>query len=218
MAVMLSFYQEAVHQYNCKCYTSYMNPVHESEHPKSSSDDVVMVGSIILFIIFALGVIIFLYNQNQQLKKTLADYQTPVVTITPSPTPDATIDWKVYKNDKYGYEFKCSPSSIHKITLSNGNGTDKPVYEEICYENQNQTTISVFPLKSTISIETFAEGANAQQRDSGKWKIFIRGFDDIYYNQVFSTFKFVSPTPTPSSIPFDTEAPISTKSSSLNIY
>jgi hypothetical protein len=46
-----------------------------------------------IFILFALGVVAFLYYQNQQLKQMLAGYQpapsaTPIVTTSPSPTPD----------------------------------------------------------------------------------------------------------------------------------
>jgi len=43
-----------------------------------------------IFVIFSLGVVVFLYYQNQQLKKMLASYQpqetpTPVATVSPTP-------------------------------------------------------------------------------------------------------------------------------------
>lgn len=43
-----------------------------------------------IFVIFALGVIVFLYNQNQTLKEKLTTYEanpTPAAVTTPSPTP-----------------------------------------------------------------------------------------------------------------------------------
>lgn len=44
--------------------------------------------SFAIFIICALGVIVFLYYQNQNLKNKLADYQqTPIASDTPAPTP-----------------------------------------------------------------------------------------------------------------------------------
>lgn len=65
--------------------TSSMNP----EHKKHPSNDLFAVISVALFILLAIGVIIFLYNQNQTLKEKLASYQTaatPTVSIRPSPT------------------------------------------------------------------------------------------------------------------------------------
>ena len=47
--------------------------------------------SLAVFILAALGIIVFLYNQNQSLKKKLAEYQTtPVVLNTPTPKPTAS--------------------------------------------------------------------------------------------------------------------------------
>lgn len=56
--------------------------------PKKSSGSGAIV-SFAVFILAALGVIVFLYNQNQNLKKKLAEYQiTPVTVATPSPMPE----------------------------------------------------------------------------------------------------------------------------------
>ena len=59
-----------------------------------------------IFILFALGVVAFLYYQNQQLKSMLASYQTPVPSSTPTATADPTANWKTYTNTKYGFSFK----------------------------------------------------------------------------------------------------------------
>ncbi len=47
-----------------------------------SKNDWITTASIAVFILLALGVVGFLYYQNQQLKKIVAGYQSP----TPSPT------------------------------------------------------------------------------------------------------------------------------------
>ncbi len=62
-----------------------------------------------IFVLFALGVVAFLYYQNQQLKKMLVSYQptpvaSPLATISPSPSPDPEIP------------VVSSPSSNTKIT------------------------------------------------------------------------------------------------------
>jgi len=54
----------------------------DSKKKENLSSWLVTIISVALFILFALGVIIFLFNQNQALKKKLADYQN-----TSSPTP-----------------------------------------------------------------------------------------------------------------------------------
>ncbi len=56
--------------------------------PKKSSGSGAII-SFAIFILAALGVIVFLYNQNQNLKKKLVEYQiTPVTVSTSSPIPE----------------------------------------------------------------------------------------------------------------------------------
>ncbi|MCX6704713.1 MAG: PsbP-related protein [Candidatus Woesebacteria bacterium] len=80
-----------------------------------------------IFVLFSLGVVAFLYYQNQQLKNMLASYQaTPIPLVSPTPIAEAeTADWKTYTNTKYGFSFKypseliistdtnCSPETIY---------------------------------------------------------------------------------------------------------
>lgn len=71
------------------------------------------MASLAVFILTALGVIIFLYNQNQTLKKKLVLYETgptPSVTTTPSPTP-TTNQLPVITNPKSGSIIK-SPLKV----------------------------------------------------------------------------------------------------------
>jgi hypothetical protein len=84
-----------------------------------------------IFILFALGVVAFLYYQNQQLKSMLANYQTPVASPTPTATTDPTANWKTYTNKALGIEFKYPESySLLKETpnveFGFGIGTEPP--------------------------------------------------------------------------------------------
>jgi hypothetical protein len=55
--------------------------------PKRQSESKITIISVAGFVLLALGVIIFLFNQNQALKTTLSDLQK---VATPTPTPIAT--------------------------------------------------------------------------------------------------------------------------------
>ncbi|QQG41796.1 MAG: hypothetical protein HYV90_00585 [Candidatus Woesebacteria bacterium] len=59
----------------------------------------VTVISMAVFVLLALGAVTFLYYQNQQLKKMLANYQTPIGSPEPTAkaaTTDPTASWKTY--------------------------------------------------------------------------------------------------------------------------
>lgn len=84
-----------------------------TEKGKKTSGGFAAVISFAIFILTALGVIIFLYNQNQTLKKKLALYEavpTPSVAATPSPTPAAN-ELPVITNPKSGSIIK-SPLKV----------------------------------------------------------------------------------------------------------
>ena len=71
-----------------------------------------------LFVLLSLGVVAFLYYQNQQLKTLLTSYQS---TPTPSASPDTTLsDWKIYTNPIEKFSFRY-PSSW-RIDTSGENG------------------------------------------------------------------------------------------------
>lgn len=59
----------------------------------SNDNQWVSIASLAMFILLSLGVIIFLYYQNQKLKEMLASYQTKpspspnIISQTPNPTP-----------------------------------------------------------------------------------------------------------------------------------
>ena len=65
--------------------------------------------SVALFILMSLGVIAFLYYQNQQLKGMLANYQAtpaPTSSTTALATADPTANWKTYTNTSANYSIK----------------------------------------------------------------------------------------------------------------
>jgi len=68
---------------------------------------------------------------------------TPTSGIIPTETIDETTDWRTYSNNDYFYEFKCPSTSTHNIQYTSGSGIDRPLYQEICFDNQNQVSISV---------------------------------------------------------------------------
>ncbi len=69
-------------------------PASDRQTDKKSSGSLAAVISFAVFILSALGVIIFLYSQNQSLKEKLAMYQvtpSPVPILSPSPEPSSSI-------------------------------------------------------------------------------------------------------------------------------
>lgn len=88
--------------------------------------------SISIFIILAIGLVAFFYNQNQQLKQMLSKYSSP------SPTPvvsnDPLANWKVYKSSLDNYQFKVpqewteiehSSNFEHRAIFQSGDGLYK---------------------------------------------------------------------------------------------
>lgn len=71
-----------------------LNPKSDFPKAKSGGNQAVTILSVATFILLAVGVIIFLYNQNQNLKKQLSGYltATPEVSGEPSSTPAATVE------------------------------------------------------------------------------------------------------------------------------
>lgn len=84
------------------------NPEALNQSPKpvdAKSSSNITVISMAIFILMSLGVVVFLYYQNQQLKGMLASYQTPTTSPTPVATTDPTANWKTYTN-VVGFSFK----------------------------------------------------------------------------------------------------------------
>ena len=100
--------------------------------PPAKSHWFILISLILGIVLFTST--IFLYFQNQQLKKQLVNQQVSSTIQTPSPTPrtvssisispDETANWKTYKNTALGIEFKY-PSDWYY--LGAGNNTLFPV-------------------------------------------------------------------------------------------
>lgn len=167
-----------------------------AEPPKKDSHWITIL-AMALFVLASLGITAFLYYQNQQLKSMLATYQSQA-SPTPTATSDPTAGWETHTNTKYNYEFKCPPTSTHKIELTSGDGLTKPLYQETCYENQNQFKVAMMSPSSTSGTEPNGIFVKEILSPEGKEKAFLRGFDESYFNQILSTFKFLGPTTSPS--------------------
>lgn len=118
-------YQLTVPRFNSVLYNVRMDPqapntqpssfgvhsVHETPQ-KNKDGRTISVLAMAIFVLLALGTIVFLYNQNQQLKSMLAKYQmptsspTPITVASPAATPDTT-GWKTYLSSggKYTFEY-----------------------------------------------------------------------------------------------------------------
>ncbi len=77
---------------------------------KPKSGNWLAVFSMAAFVLLALGTVTFLYYQNQQLKKIVANYQSPASSPTPTATTDPTANWKTYTNMQMGISIKTPPN------------------------------------------------------------------------------------------------------------
>lgn len=85
------------------------NPINQSTQPTQQSKDQhgITIAAMALFILTSLGVIIFLYYQNQQLKTMLASYKSTNQQInqSPDPTPNPTANWKTYSTADFSLKY-----------------------------------------------------------------------------------------------------------------
>lgn len=132
---------------------------------------------------------------------------------------DDMVDWQIYRNDEYGFEFKYPPILRLSINQVQANGfnidfsEDKPSDNRqavsLYYGDKNKGVISslgeCFKLSKTISINSVAwtlgdyicgaGGADDYTRAAYTTKdfktlLFLSLGDDKYENQILSTFKF----------------------------
>jgi hypothetical protein len=123
--------------------------VNPNPQPKKDNQWITIV-SVGFFILLSLGAVIFLYNQNQQLKAKLANYQatpTPVATQTPIANPNLPVI--------------SSPSAGAKIVSPlKITGTVPPGW---MFEG-------VFPIKIVDSKEKVLAQGQAKEKVAGSWQ------------------------------------------------
>jgi hypothetical protein len=87
--------------------------------PQVKENSPIATTSVAIFILLALGAIVFLYYQNQQLKNMLANYQSqPTASPTPTATADPTVNWKTYTDSGFSFKY---PSEMSISTSSAAN-------------------------------------------------------------------------------------------------
>ena len=88
---------------------SPVQPTQPVSAPVQSASGKKSLVLMILIHLIAITIIGYFVYQNIQLKEQISQpQQTPIVSIAPTilPTTDPTANWKIYKNEKYGFEFK----------------------------------------------------------------------------------------------------------------
>lgn len=94
---------------------SIISPENAMEQPSApigpdmekKDSHILTILSIGVFVILSLGAVMFLYNQNQALKKMISSLTTPPPSATtiPSPSPNALLSGKLYENKLYKFSF-----------------------------------------------------------------------------------------------------------------
>jgi hypothetical protein len=192
--------------------------------PRVERDDHwISILAMAIFILFSLGVVIFLYYQNQQLKNMLANYQVqPIASPTPTATSDQTANLKTYTDSKGVFEFKYPETSDVKVFNSGSISVDDKVTIVI----KNKSNLSVGNTSQPITINgidgiTYIEAGapfathTTEFQKSGIYYIFSYGDPNskTLFDQILSTFKFISPSPSP--VP--TKTPVSSPSAVPNV-
>lgn len=184
--------------------------LNQEQTTKSSTDNHwVTIVSMAIFVLLSLAAVAFLYYQNQQLKSMLASYQTPIPTPTPSAIPDATAGWNTFVDKKFNYSFKY-PEAWSDKTEVNEKSLGNFTIESDEGERIHGVTFSGTP---DTENDKRNNGSSKSFVINNKTYLFVTYVEcdgpgclmgskhlDIF-NQVLSTFKFVSPTASPSAKP-----------------
>lgn len=123
-------------------------------------------------------------------------FPVPSIIPTENPIPQNldTKNWISYSSSKYQYAFKCPQGSGHRVELSHGNGKTLPLFQEICFKDDNQIRVFVYPESTSTDAYSADTTAfiNQQTTPDHKYKIVLRGFSKSYFYQVLSTFQFTN--------------------------
>jgi hypothetical protein len=182
--------------------------------------------AVAIFILLALGAIAFLYYQNQQLKNMLANYQSQATSPPiPAATADPTANWKTYTNTEYYYSLKYPndwnlrlfAGSQEQATTASSFAIEGPYQNIQTLQGGPDYSITVKVVaKQPADVSTPDKLTSSKVLSNNKYLEFDlissipnRTITDTQtFDQILSTFKFISPSPSPSplSIPVSTSA------------
>ncbi len=127
-------------------------------------------------------------------KKDKSNTQLPTAELTQATTQptiqglsenEVPSDWKTYANKDYKYQIQCPSTSIHHIQVTQGDGTNIPYFQEICYEKTNQVTISIKNEKILPDLVTLTNKLKGTSLIPENYKSFsINDKKGIQYNTV----------------------------------
>jgi hypothetical protein len=136
--------------------------------PKKPKDNHwISILAMAIFVVLTLGVVAFLYYQNQALKNMLASYQTPLPSSAPVATSDPTADWKVFSDDILKFSFKYPAQlTLNKIFRDDGTGEE--------FKLSSGENITVFTKYSSNQVNSFMNTTPTGEVKIGQtlWKTF----------------------------------------------
>jgi hypothetical protein len=177
-----------------------------------------------VFVVLSLGVVAFMYYQNQALKSMLASLQTPVASSTPTASPSAspsatpdTAGWKTYTNTKLGFSIQYPPGwkQNYNPNVSQVNLVDSSTTSSVSLTwsqhaaDQGNAGGCTSPCNSTAKDGSYTWILLKQlpgTTDNTGFIISASTYPDISDNrgivdQILSTFEFTEATPSASPSP-----------------
>lgn len=198
-------------------------PTIETQIPETPKDNHwITIASMALFVLLSLGVIVFLYYQNQQLKSIIASYQTPIASPTPTASPDPTADWKTYSSVEWKYNIRypsdwkiitAEKPTIHLLPPDSSTPSDGSVTISLSYQEKPASPYwfkNPLPLDPSVYDRSSWAIKNNDSDEITFWKnqtsvlcqpTFNTTVNKDIYAQILSTFKFTDATASPSAKP-----------------
>lgn len=173
-----------------------MDPVNPAASEIKKDSHWITVASLAAYILLSLGVIVFFYFQNQQLKKMLAAKQiqpTPTSTPTPEALPKTTprSGWQIYKNQQYNFEF--SYPDTYKLLTDKEDLYGWPKAILLLYKGGQSYDLAVEIWNTEAEFKTKYPDASilsAFKTKDGKFITLINPNKDPEVAEIISTFKF----------------------------